>query len=264
MSEIHWHPPPDSLALSHQQVHLWHVDLETFIEHQQHVHLYPLLSDDEQQRANRFYFERDRHRFIVGRGLLRTILSHYLTLAPNQIQFDYGPQGKPQLHSQSTGQNSDVPALTFNLSHSQGLALYAMTCDRPIGVDLEQIRSIDALELAQRFFAPSEYEAIAALSPDQQERIFFEFWTCKEAYLKAIGKGLGGLNQVEIAFGEDRAVTLVGQSNPSHPYHHWSLQQLIPTSDYVAALAVMGPAQLSYFRYDVERLRSRIKNRLIG
>ncbi len=243
-SKIRWHRPPDPLIVSQGQVHLWRADLKQFID--DHHRLRQILSSDEQQRADRFYFERDRYGFIVGRGLLRMILSRYLAIAPNQLQFTYGPQGKPELQ----GHPPVSPTVTFNLSHSQGLALYAVTCDRPIGVDLEHIRSIEAVELAQRFFAPQEYEAIAAVAPDQQERAFFEFWTCKEAYLKAIGKGLGGLSQVEIALTSDHQATVVREVEPSCYGSAWFLKQLIPAPNYTAALAVVGSVEkLSYFDY---------------
>ena len=243
-SGISWQQPPHTLMLSPRQVHIWSAELDQFTADRSA--LYSLLSPDEQARAARFHFEQDRHRFIAGRGLLRTLLSRYLAIPPPQIQFNYGPQGKPELK----GLPPAAPQVTFNLSHSQGFALYAVTCDRPIGIDVEQIRPTEVLQLAQRFFARREYDAIAALEPPQQQRAFFQYWTCKEAYLKAIGAGLGGLSDVEIAWGGDRSVTLVSPPVPAPGGLHWVLEQLHPDPNFAAALAVAGPLeQVSCFDY---------------
>jgi len=229
-----WHPPRSSLVLSAQEIHVWRADLNQPIA--QIERLAQLLSPDEQQRAKRFYFERDRNHFIAGRGILRTILGRYLNQPPHQIQFDYSPRGKPTLATSNPNQT-----LGFNLSHSQGLALYALSSTLKLGIDLEYLRPMpDAEKLAQRFFTPREYTAIQTLAGDQQQLAFFNGWTRKEAYLKATGDGLAKLSEIEVSLMPEEAAKLLSIAGDSNAASHWSLFPLIPASDYVAAVAVFG------------------------
>ena len=240
-----WSLPPADLVLSSNDVHVWRASLEQPTAQVQQ--LAQTLSEDERLRAERFYFERDRKHFIVGRGLLRTIIARYLVIEPSQLQFSYSPHGKPALAG------SAGSTLQFNLSHSQGLALYAFTRDslsfgepnsmasRRIGIDVEYIRSIPNVEqLAKRFFSSREHAIICSLSPSQQQEAFFHGWTCKEAYLKATGEGLTQLGQVEVSLtpGEPRQLLSIGKD--SQAAARWSLQALTPAPDYVATLAVEG------------------------
>jgi 4'-phosphopantetheinyl transferase len=145
---------------------------------------YQLLSSDERQRAERFHFPADRRRFVIRRAGLRQILGQYLDVAPSSLMFCYSENGKP-------GLASPHPALRFNLSHSRELALVACSTSREIGVDVEWIRSdLEIEDLAQRFFSPAENELLKVVHQDQKHLAFLSCWTCKEACLKAIGKGL--------------------------------------------------------------------------
>ncbi len=220
--------------LSENDVHVWRADLNlSALRIQQ---LAETLSPDEQQRAERFYFERDRQHFIVGRGLLRAILGRYLNLEPLQLEFSYSPRGKPALVNTDPGKR-----LCFNLSHSHGLALYAVTRERAIGIDLEYIRSMPKVEqLAERFFSAGEYTLISSLPPEQQQEAFFKGWTCKEAYLKATGEGLIGLEQVEVSVTPGEPAALLSIQGDAKAASRWSLHQLELESDYAAALAVEG------------------------
>src|SRR5205085_2573900 len=112
-------------------VHVWRANLDRTAEDVRQFQ--QLLSVDEQERAARYHFPRDRDHFIVGRGLLRTILGHYLERDPAGLSFCYNPQGKPGLDRES--------ALAFNVAHSHGLALYAFTQGRAVGVDVEKVRA---------------------------------------------------------------------------------------------------------------------------
>ena len=186
-----WLSSPVDLTLSQDEVHVWRADLDLPAARLQQ--LVQSLSADEQVRAERFYFEQHRQRFIAGRGILRILLGRYLSVEPQQLRFDYTSSGKPALAK--TGDSR----LQFNLSHSQGLALYAVTRDRQIGIDLEQLRpTADVEQIAQRFFSAQEYAAIQSLPPDQKLEAFFRYWTCKEAYLKATGDGLSQLERIEV------------------------------------------------------------------
>jgi 4'-phosphopantetheinyl transferase len=239
-----WLPPPAEFTLAKDEVHIWQAHLN--LSEAQCQTLARLLSPDEQQRAQRFYFEQHRQRFIAGRGMLRTILGRYLKLAPHQLQFSYEPRGKPWLADSCGGD-----WLRFNLSHSEDLALFAVTHDRTIGIDLEQIRPLsDTEQLAKRFFSPREYAAICASPPPQQQVTFFRYWTCKEAYLKATGEGIARLSQIEVTLSPDASPSLHDISGNGQVLKNWTLAELIPADDYRAAVAVAGrdlPIRCWYF-----------------
>jgi 4'-phosphopantetheinyl transferase len=228
-----WSAPPDTPKLEAGAVHIWRASL--LVEAGQLRQLRELLSEDELCRAERFLFERDRNRFIAARGLLRKILGRYLDIEPSRLRFRYSEQGKPELAANGAGDN-----VHFNLSHSSALAFYAIAFGRKVGVDIEQIRAdLPDLEIADRFFSPSEVAILRGLAPDRRREAFFRFWTLKEAYLKATGKGLTfGLNQVDVSscWREQTAVLL--PRNGSRESSRWWLQKLFPASDYAAGLAV--------------------------
>jgi 4'-phosphopantetheinyl transferase len=194
-----------------------------------------ILSTDEKERADRFHRNRDRAAFIAARGILRTLLAGYLQSHPDGIQFSYSDRGKPFLADGS---------LQFNVSHSGGLALYAIANNRSVGIDIESIRSIEVEQLAQRFFSDREYQQLCKLSDEQQSEAFFTYWTAKEAYLKATGEGLIGLQQVEILWEGD---SLSVQQLTPEDSPQFFLQRLHPPPGYAAALAAEGQDwQLSY------------------
>ncbi|MBW4453625.1 MAG: 4'-phosphopantetheinyl transferase superfamily protein [Nostoc indistinguendum CM1-VF10] len=220
-----WLPAPTDLTLLQNEIHVWRIDLDQ--PELQLQNLAATLSNDEMARAERFYFQEHRQRFIAGRGILRAILSRYLGIQPLQVQFNYQQRGKPVLADTFADSG-----LAFNLSHSQGLGLCAVNCTRQIGVDLEYIRPMSDLEaLAKRFFLPREYEMLRSLSPNQQQEVFFRYWTCKEAYLKATGDGLSQLEQIEVSLTPTELAKLQITED-------WSLFELVPANNYVAAVAV--------------------------
>lgn len=232
--ECLWHPPPTDLTLSSNDVHVWRADLD--LPTWQIERLAQTFSADEHLRADKFYFERDRRHFIAGRGLLRVILGRYLDLEPTQLQFSYGARGKPAL-AIGTGRK-----LCFNLSHSNGLVLYAVTRDRDLGIDLEHIRPLpEAEQLARRFFSAREYAVISSLPFDQKQEAFFKGWTRKEAYLKASGDGLAQpLERVEVSLAPSEPAKLYSIKGDASAAARWFLQDLTPALGYVAALAVEG------------------------
>ena len=235
MTVISWDVPPVNLKLFKSEVHLWRTRLDLALPKIEK--LSKILSPDEQKRANRFHFERDRQHFIAGRGILRKILQSYTGIESHRLQFRYSAAGKPML----ANANSIAQKLNFNLSHSYNLALYAVSCERPVGVDVEQIRPLeDAEKLAQRFFSIREYAFISTLPQERKQEAFFKFWTCKEAYLKAIGDGLASLNKVEVALEDNKQPILLNIPGDAHEASHWSLLQLSPHSGYVGTLAVKG------------------------
>ncbi len=223
------------MTLAHGQVHIWRVALDRRAAHlQQFMHL---LSADEQERAARLYLERDRRRFIVGRGVLRTILGRYLGIEPHQVQFSYKPHGKPYLTA-SPGQM----ALQFNAAHSHELALYAFAWGCQVGIDVEYVHLVpDAEEIAARFFSVRENAALRLLPEEQRQMGFFYCWTRKEAYIKAIGDGLSyPLDRFDVSLGGEEGLQSLDIDGDPGESGRWSLQAFIPAPGYVAALAVEG------------------------
>lgn len=200
--------------------------------------LFHILSQDEQIRAKYFKFERDRKRFIVGRGLLRVILSRYLDMSPEQLLFCYGNHGKPRL---ADIYDRDVPL--FNLSHSHGYAIYAITYGRELGVDLEYIRFIpDADQVAKMFFSPLENFIYSSLPPNKRIEAFFNCWTRKEAYIKARGDGFSHfLDQFDVSLTPGEPAQLLNANDDPEKVLKWSLRELIPVEGYKAAIAIEGP-----------------------
>ncbi|MEW6601877.1 MAG: 4'-phosphopantetheinyl transferase superfamily protein [Nitrospirota bacterium] len=229
-----WRTPPDDLSLDRNELHVWRCFLDQ--PDQQRVSLEATLSDDEMRRAERYHFERDRLRFIITRGVLRTILGKYLGSGPVDVSFIYGTNGKPSLSGkQGTG-------LCFNVSHSRDLALFAFTYDRKIGVDVEYVDGERAIShIVERFYSSAEMSAFQGLPPDARQNAFFTYWTCKEAYLKAEGTGLSfGLDKVEIALSAEGHASLAAIEGDAQKAASWTLHILDAAADYAAALAVDG------------------------
>jgi 4'-phosphopantetheinyl transferase len=229
-----WRDPPEHLELAGDAVHVWRGALD--LEAEQIGRYWNSLSQDEKERADRFRFEQDRSRFIVAHGVLRGILGRYLGLEPAALRFQRRPNGKPELRPEFGG------GLRFNLAHSQGLALYAVTRDREVGVDLEYVRVDVARErIAEQFFSLGEVAVLRALPEADQMEAFFNCWTRKEAYVKARGDGLSlplDLFDVSMAPGEP-AVLLSTRDDPAEA-SRWLLREISPGPGYKAAVAVEG------------------------
>ncbi|MGC2161779.1 MAG: 4'-phosphopantetheinyl transferase superfamily protein [Silvibacterium sp.] len=231
-----WRFPPETLVLGCDEVHVWRaaLDQQTPSQIQSFLHN---LSADEQARARRFHFQRDRKRFIVARGVLRAILADYLNKAPEGLSFRYSSHGKPSL-----AEESDRDGTRFSVSHSQEVALYAVSRGREVGIDLEHIRfDMAVLEIAERFFSRREVATLRALPTDMQQQAFFYYWTRKEAYIKARGEGLSlPLDQFDVSVAPGEPATVLGNQRDPSEASRWSLQELVPAPGYVAALAVEG------------------------
>jgi 4'-phosphopantetheinyl transferase len=216
-------------------VHVWRAALD--VPESQVRSLWYILTADECQRAERYVFAKDRTHFVVARGLLRVLLGRYLRQDPPQLRFIYGPHGKPALATDTGG-----GALRFNVSHSHGLALYAITRGREVGVDVERIRPEVAQEkIAERFFSPREVTLLRALPAPLQATAFFACWTRKEAYIKATGEGLTlSLGQFDVSLVPGEPAALLRTAWDPQEAARWVLQDLAPALDYRAAVAVAG------------------------
>jgi len=225
-----WLTHPSTPPLFDDDVHVWRasLDLATDRLHTMHTSLAP----DEQARAARFKFDRDRQRFIAARGILREILGAYLSRPPASLSFTYGPHGKPGLNPNDGGR-----MIQFNVSHSHGMALYAFANTREVGVDIEAIRPMtDWEDIARRFFSPQEVIDILAWPKDLQQEAFFRCWTRKEAYLKARGSGMAlSLKSFDVRVSADGSDAL--RSDDSH---RWSLYGLSPNPGYTGAVVGEG------------------------
>ena len=235
MTSSSWDSPPKTLLLPNNAVHVWRASLHVSASELRAFE--DTLAVDERARAERFHFQKHREHFMAGRGLLRHILSRYLDREPDQLRFCYNTYGKPTL-TEETG----AEGLCFNLSHSHGIALYAVTRHREIGVDIEYFRpDVEVEKLAERFFSPREAAVLRALPEHLRKEGFFNCWTRKEAYIKAEGKGMAiPLSAFDVSLTPGEPAVLLRSQNHPHETSHWSLQALSPAPGYAAALAVKG------------------------
>jgi 4'-phosphopantetheinyl transferase len=236
-SEQTWNIPRENVPLAINEVHVWRTSLEMppNIIH----HLQATLSPEECARAERFHFAKDRRHWIVARGILRSLLGRYLNVAASELQFVINEYGKPALaYPQGTH-------VHFNLSHSGELALYAFAYDRQVGIDVEYKRSdIDYEAIARVSFSPDEQAVLRSLPSHVKQEAFYNCWTRKEAYIKALGKGLSHpLDQFDVSLTPgDPPALLADRQDPRAPAR-WSLTALAPEVHYAGALVVEGAGQ---------------------
>lgn len=196
-----------------------------------------ILSPNEQERADRFRFDRHRNRFIAARAQLRQVLGAYLQTNPAALTFSAGPNDKPLL-----GGSFKESGLHFNLTHSEDVALVAVTRIGEVGIDVERIRPIkDVTELVARFFSIRESELFQKLPAEVKPTAFFNLWTRKEAMLKATGEGITrSLKQVEVSFLPEDSTRVLLIAGDSEKASHWTLTHLNPRPGFVGALAIQA------------------------
>ena len=217
-------------GLAASEVHVWTASLD--VAPLQTDALAELLSPEERERAARFFADRDRRRFVVGRGILRITLGRYTGIAPEALQFRYGRHGKPLLAAGARWHD-----LNFNVSHSKDTILYAVALKRHVGIDIEHVRpDIETDEVAARFFSVREAAALRALPAEQRVRAFFRIWTRKEAFLKGKDDGLSvSLGDFDVSCDENARFL-----SSSMRASGWYLRDLSATDCQVAAIAVEG------------------------
>ncbi len=192
-----------------------------------------VLSAGEIERADRFRVDRGAERYIVGRGALRRLLERCTGVPARDLNFRLNEFGKPELPGSE---------IMFNLSHSHGLALFAVTRGRAIGVDIELIREeVMVDKIAERFFSPAEARTLSALPAHQQAQAFFNCWTRKEAWIKARGQGFSiALNSFEVSLVPGDPARLLATRPDPEEANRWSLAALDCEPGYAAALAIAG------------------------
>jgi len=217
------------------QVQVWQMCVSS--AHARLPELKRLLATDERERAARFRFDRDRDCYVATRGLLRLLVARYTGDRAEQIQLRYGAQGKPALA------DSGIQGLHFNVSHSGDAVLFAFSSDLEVGVDVELMREdADFAGLARTSFSPAELNAVIALAPEHRSSLFYEYWTCKEACIKADGRGLSvPLEQFSITRSRKGARWREVETAKSDVFHSALRVRILETiPGYAAAVAAPG------------------------
>ena len=194
-----------------------------------------LLDDGERERVRRFHFERDRLSYVAAHALGRGLLSAWAGGEPSAWRFAAGPHDKPEVLSPAT-----APRLRINLSHTRGLAAAAVTEDHDVGIDVEWLdRQPASGDLARRYFAPIECAQLEAVPAALANEAFLSFWTLKESYIKAIGKGLAQPLD-SFAFTLDPLAIHFEPGVIDDPAC-WLFRRFRPTSRHLMALALRHP-----------------------
>jgi len=173
-----------SLSIKQNEIHLWQVNPDNITQPELLNKYKELISEDETIKQQRYKFSHDRHDALITRAFVRDLLSYYADIAPSDWRFDKGEKDKPEIV------NPPLP-LRFNISHTKGLIICAITLENDIGCDVENTtRSNDVLAIANRYFSSIETKELFSLPKEEQRHRFFDYWTLKESYIKAWGLGL--------------------------------------------------------------------------
>jgi 4'-phosphopantetheinyl transferase len=223
-----------ALTLTPAEVHLWLAYYDAITDERLLADYRPLLNQDEKEQQARFYFAKDRLRYLVTRALVRTVLSRYESIGPGEWIFSTNAYGCPEIANEQVKEER----LSFNISHTHSLIVLGVTRRRALGVDVENWRARDvSIDIADRFFAPAEVKALSGVPPHQQQYRFFEYWTFKESYIKARGMGLSlPLDKFSFHYAHDRAVELAIDPELSDDAARWQFWQFQPRPEYLVAI----------------------------
>ena len=197
-----------------------------------------VLSGDERERADRFLARADSRRFVLARGLLRTLLAATVGVPAGQLRFAYGAHGKPTIADPKPARS-----VGFSIAHAGDAVLIAFGKNQTIGVDLETVdKTVPWCALSRRLFAPTEVAYLRALPPNDAAAAYFKLWTAKEAYAKATGAGITGAFR-DPEYGD--LALRVGGTDPSArggppTLRGWRIRSFAPTPGAVAAVAWIG------------------------
>lgn len=228
--------PDTSPTLCAGQIDIWLVFYQQITEPTLLSTLLALLNDDERAQQLRFHFADDRLRYLATRALVRTVLSRYAPIAPADWSFTPNEYGRPAI----ANDHAQARTLSFNLSHTRGLIAMAVTRDRVLGVDVENLTTRQVSGgIAEHFFSPAEVAELATVPIERRQDRFFEYWTFKEAYIKARGMGLSiPLDRFSFHFPDERQVRLSIEPDLGDVAERWRFWQFRPTGDYLLALCV--------------------------
>jgi 4'-phosphopantetheinyl transferase len=222
------------IPLAPAEIHLWLAFYDEINDQRLHSAYRELLSPAEKEQESRFYFARDRYRYLITRALARTALSRYAPVRPKEWIFSANAYGRPEIVN---AQARDA-GLSFNISHTHSLIVLGVTNYRALGVDVENFRAREvSIDVADRFFAPQEVAALTATPPRRQQYRFFEYWTFKESYIKARGMGLSlPLDKFSFHYPDDRAVKIAIDPELADEPNRWQFWQFRPRPEYLMAI----------------------------
>jgi len=226
-TSLPWLPAAKPATLAEKELHVWRASLH--LSPEKLGRLEATLNAEEKARAEKFLVPRARENFVAARGILRELLGAYLGIGADQVTFRYGAQGKPFLAPIHDSQ------LSFNVSHSHGMGLFAFAERGELGVDIEQARAdFQGMEIASRFFSEQEIAELKKLPPSEATEAFFGCWTRKEAYVKAHGEGLSiPLRSFTVSFDAPRQVLQADGAA-------WSCHALQPAAGIAGAVVARG------------------------
>lgn len=233
-----WQSFPNDIILSRDKVIVWQIPLNILTQEQ--ISYWRILSADEKERANKFMFVKDKIRYIAGRGVLRILLGRYLDIPAKEVQILYEAKGKPFVDSE----------LEFNLSNTQDMAVAAFNWSNIIGVDIEYAqKEIEFSKIAKRFFSPEESKLVINAKPEAQAQYFYNCWTRKEAFIKALGDGLSfPLDQFVVNCQPDVKARLLATKWNEEEVKLWMLEAFEIGEEFIGALAAKSPEmKVSYF-----------------
>ncbi len=230
------------MLIADNEIHLWFAfpqqinDADLLNQYQQ------LLNPEEQQRWQHFHFPKHQHQYLITRALVRTTLSFYADIAPKDWQFSKNSYGKPAI-------KNNIQPLFFNLSNTEDLIVCAVSQQAQIGVDVESLQhKTSSIEIANRFFAPQEIEDLNSLAPLKQKQRFFQYWTLKEAYIKAKGLGLSlPLEHFGFLVSEqNKSLQLSFSACLQEKATQWQAWLLQADAKHYASLCILNPKQINY------------------
>jgi 4'-phosphopantetheinyl transferase len=222
------------IPLTSAEIHVWLASYDELAEERLHSAYRELLDEAERKQEPRFYFARDRRRYLVTRALVRTVLSRYAEVNPREWVFSTNAYGRPEIVN---AQGRDA-GLSFNISHTHSLIVLGVTRHRALGVDVENVRAREvSIDIADHYFAPQEVAALRAVPSHEQQYRFFEYWTFKESYIKARGMGLSlPLDKFGFHYPHDRAVGIAIHPELADDAARWQFWQFRPTPEYLVAI----------------------------
>jgi 4'-phosphopantetheinyl transferase len=223
-----------TLTLDSQRIDLWCTFFGELGDEQLLRRYRALLNDHERHRETRFHFARDRRCYLVTRALVRTVLSRYADIAPEDWVFSTSKYGRPEIANAHSG----ARGISFNITHTNSFIMVGITREHAIGVDAENLStSRISMDVAERFFSREESATLRGLCADRQPQRFLEYWTLKESYIKAKGIGLAiPLDQFSFRFPREDRIEISMAPEQSDTPAQWRFWQFRLRSEYLAAI----------------------------
>lgn len=224
-----WNFPYSKIYLNKNEVHIWRAKYS--FTSKQIKNFLTLLSDDENKKAFNFYFQSDRNNYIASRAILRLILSRYIHTHPKVINFYYNYYGKPFILDAN---------ISFNISHSNELAVFAFSINSMVGIDVEYIHDgFNEMEIAEKFFSLSEINELKSVPQNQRKEAFFNCWTSKEAYIKAKGLSISTpLDSFDVSLLPWEPVKILIRGDNNDEENNWYLQRINIGKGYSSSIAL--------------------------